>query len=982
MSNRDLEIALRVKADLDEARTKLQGLSGDIEAVGVDAQSSSAAMTKLNAAASNQTAVVRAATMTVGQYQQAMRQLPMQITDVVTSVASGMPIWMVAIQQGGQVRDSFGGIGAAARALVSTINPLTAAIAATVGSALALVAAYEAGAGEGRAFNEALILTGNHAGKTAGELAAMARQLDSLDGVTQASAADAVTEVVQNGKFAGEQIMLVATAAEQMRVATGKAISDTIADFAKMADDPVAAILKLNETQHFLTEAQLEQIRTLIDQQGQQAAATEAMRVYSSVIAERTPQVNQNLGTIEEAWRNIKQVARETIDGLMSIGRTPDDTQQIEQLTQRIAYLRSTLGSGFEPLADTQGEIDRLSKQLDSLNAKQKAAADSTKATVDSAAETARQAAASSFIKAAESQTQSLQKLTEVQRAHQLMQKEGIEETSVLGKRMLEAAGAADKQRAATDAAAEAERKAEAAKRKSKQEEEARVRASEQAARAQLSYVQGLEKQAATLGLSASAVRQYELAERGLTDAMAQRAAAAMTLIDLGERKRQADEDGRQLATIQAQLLASQGQYSAAAAMQLEQQYGELAQRLQQRGDQAGVDLINRLINVEQARAKLDELQGEIDRVLADQGRREQTINTQQQAGLLSEIGAREQILELNRMTASQIEQLLPRMRELANVTGDPAAIERLKDLETRLVTLKHEADQFSLALKAGFETGIQSALQGLATGTMNLREAALSFINSIANSMASMASQQLAKMAASGLAGMFGGEQSDTSMTTGAAAVTASAGALSVAGGTLLTGAGAIEAAAASLAAANGGGAVMNVGGSGGSGWMSLATSAASAYTGAYGFAGGGHVRGPGTATSDSINAKLSNNEYVVRAAVVTQQGMLPLLDAINARGLSALDDWYGQRLSYHATGGLAGIPAPSIPAPVLPSARLAEPARNLSATLKNNMTFNLIDDPKRIADAAYGSLAGQEAFTVMLSRDPARYRSILGIS
>ena len=44
------------------------------------------------------------------QYRQAIRMLPMQLTDVVTSLASGMPVWMVAIQQGGQIKDAFGGI--------------------------------------------------------------------------------------------------------------------------------------------------------------------------------------------------------------------------------------------------------------------------------------------------------------------------------------------------------------------------------------------------------------------------------------------------------------------------------------------------------------------------------------------------------------------------------------------------------------------------------------------------------------------------------------------------------------------------------------------------------------------------------------------------------------------------------------------------------------------------------------------------------
>ncbi|EPV5048279.1 phage tail tape measure protein [Cronobacter malonaticus] len=68
--------------------------------------------------------------ISAGQYQQAMRMLPMQITDVVTSLASGMPIWMVAIQQGGQIKDSFGGIAGALRALMTFVTPLNVAIGA------------------------------------------------------------------------------------------------------------------------------------------------------------------------------------------------------------------------------------------------------------------------------------------------------------------------------------------------------------------------------------------------------------------------------------------------------------------------------------------------------------------------------------------------------------------------------------------------------------------------------------------------------------------------------------------------------------------------------------------------------------------------------------------------------------------------------------------------------------------------------------
>lgn len=59
-------------------------------------------------------------------------------------------------------------------------------------------------------------------------------------------------------------------------------------------------------------------------------------------------------------------------------------------------------------------------------------------------------------------------------------------------------------------------------------------------------------------------------------------------------------------------------------------------------------------------------------------------------------------------------------------------------------------------------------------------------------------------------------------------------------------------------------------------------------------GYATGGSVRGPGTGTSDSIMARLSNGEYVLRAAAVKQYGT------------RLLDDMNGLRIPKFATGGL----------------------------------------------------------------------------
>ena len=50
-----------------------------------------------------------------------------------------------------------------------------------------------------------------------------------------------------------------------------------------------------------------------------------------------------------------------------------------------------------------------------------------------------------------------------------------------------------------------------------------------------------------------------------------------------------------------------------------------------------------------------------------------------------------------------------------------------------------------------------------------------------------------------------------------------------------------------------------------------------------------GGAVFGPGTATSDSIPAYLSNGEYVVRAAAVDKVGV-PFLDNINKMAMGGM--------------------------------------------------------------------------------------------
>lgn len=67
-------------------------------------------------------------------------------------------------------------------------------------------------------------------------------------------------------------------------------------------------------------------------------------------------------------------------------------------------------------------------------------------------------------------------------------------------------------------------------------------------------------------------------------------------------------------------------------------------------------------------------------------------------------------------------------------------------------------------------------------------------------------------------------------------------------------------------------------------------------------------------------------------------------------------------------------------MPLPALAGARSAETIKAMSTTLNNQQDFYLIDDPQRIADV-FNSPRGSDALAVSISKDPARFRAVLGL-
>ena len=259
--------------------------------------------------------------ISAAQLKAATRGLPAQFTDIATGLASGQRPLQVLLQQGGQLKDMFGGVGAAARSmggyLLGLLNPYSVAAAAAVG----LAAAWREASNEADAFNQALITSGASAVLSVGDLRQMASELDKSTAATAGKASEVITQVVATGRIAADQIKTVAQAAIDLEDATGRSTDATIQDFARLAEAPVEYIKKLNETggvQRFLTEETLNAVEAL-DEQGRSAdAARVAADAYAKAIHDRSGQITSDLSLWSSFWRNVKKGASEAFDEIVS----------------------------------------------------------------------------------------------------------------------------------------------------------------------------------------------------------------------------------------------------------------------------------------------------------------------------------------------------------------------------------------------------------------------------------------------------------------------------------------------------------------------------------------------------------------------------------------------------------------------------------------------------------------------------------------
>jgi phage-related minor tail protein len=262
-----------------------------------------------------------------------------QTTDLVTQIASGQNAMIALLQQGGQLKDQFGGIGNMFKALATYITPLNIAIGGLAISVGTLGFAFYQGAKESADLRDQLILTGNYANLTQKTFLDLADTVSTKTNLSIGKTKDILMELVKSGKFTDQSLGSVAQAIANVTKLSGETATEVAQKLIPAFDGGASSIKSLNDRMNFLTLEQYKHI-VLLDKQGK---AQEAAKVAADALNKKLQDQERQVGTLEGAWTKLKNAASAAWNALLNIGRPQTLEEQLDQINQFITAAANQL---------------------------------------------------------------------------------------------------------------------------------------------------------------------------------------------------------------------------------------------------------------------------------------------------------------------------------------------------------------------------------------------------------------------------------------------------------------------------------------------------------------------------------------------------------------------------------------------------------------------------------------------------------------
>ncbi|CTZ97304.1 phage tail tape measure protein [Escherichia coli] len=302
--------AVRFDEQMSRVRRHFSGLDTDVR------KTASAVEQGL----SRQALAAQKAGISVGQYKAAMRTLPAQFTDIATQLAGGQNPWLILLQQGGQVKDSFGGMIPMFRGLAGAITLPMVGVTSLAVATGALVYAWYQGDSTLSAFNKTLVLSGNQSGLTADRMLTLSRAGQAA-GLTFNQARESLAALVNAGVRGGEQFDAINQSVTRFASASGVEVDKVAEAFGKLTTDPTSGLMAMARQFRNVTAEQIAYVAQL-QRSGDEAGALQAANdIATKGFDEQTRRLKENMGTLETWADKTGKAFKSMWDAILDIGR-------------------------------------------------------------------------------------------------------------------------------------------------------------------------------------------------------------------------------------------------------------------------------------------------------------------------------------------------------------------------------------------------------------------------------------------------------------------------------------------------------------------------------------------------------------------------------------------------------------------------------------------------------------------------------------
>lgn len=289
---------------------------------------------------------------------QQLSALGYQTTDIITGLAGGQNPLLVLIQQGGQLRDQFGGVTNVFKAFASVLTPLRVALGAIGAVVAAIGFSFYKGAEESARLRDNLILTGNIAGIVNNKFEVLSKTLSSQLNTSIGTSRDIFSALIGSGKFTQETMTSVAQAIAMVSKLSGESADVVSKELIGSFDGSASSAKKLNDQYNFLTVAQYR----YIEQLNQQGKLQEAAKYTADLLTESLAKQERNLGLIEKMLSGAKNAWSAFWDAAFDIGREKTTSDKLAELARDIEYYGKE-----SPNANTKFREVRLKKLKEAL---------------------------------------------------------------------------------------------------------------------------------------------------------------------------------------------------------------------------------------------------------------------------------------------------------------------------------------------------------------------------------------------------------------------------------------------------------------------------------------------------------------------------------------------------------------------------------------------------------------------------------------